>query len=454
MKKEEYINEVLSCIKSKNKKALIKSELSNHIDDRIEYYTEIGYDEETALKKAIDKMGNANDTGTKLNNLHNERKSIILSIFFLVIFIVGMIIASVRFYYFAIISSDPVELTYFGYIISLLTFASGMLCYNIAFKNRLTDIMSAFGISSLIGMLSPFAFLPFGYSITGLVFDFPAAVKNSEEYLFIGREIGSAIDNSTVYYILLALTALFFFVPLIWGIVGLLCYKELKKEENGTSSNKKLTDFKRFGNLLIILTIIGTMTFTIEAAVYEIKIIADNKKFDAMEEIDAREAQEIFNSIELPINKDDLKELGFDGEYNEEDAKEYGFTETIIYTNMHFGVQLWDNDADGVYDEKRIFATFDSRIRKSDFEKIKIGMTTSEVFDIIPVSQANDYSYIITDSGYEEQIDFCADGEPIKHYISASLYVTAENGIVTDIEYSPAKKWDSFQHEFVPVEKG
>ena len=52
MRKEEYINEVISKIENKKAKAEVEKELSNHIDDRISYYTDAGWDELPSRKTA------------------------------------------------------------------------------------------------------------------------------------------------------------------------------------------------------------------------------------------------------------------------------------------------------------------------------------------------------------------------------------------------------------------
>ena len=52
MTRDEYVSEVINQIRSKRKREIIRAELESHIDDRTEYYTDCGIDEETALKKS------------------------------------------------------------------------------------------------------------------------------------------------------------------------------------------------------------------------------------------------------------------------------------------------------------------------------------------------------------------------------------------------------------------
>lgn len=74
MKKEEYIEEVLSHIQNKAFMNTIREELEGHIADREMYYTDCGFDADTASQKAIAHMGSAEALGSQLNHLHYDEK--------------------------------------------------------------------------------------------------------------------------------------------------------------------------------------------------------------------------------------------------------------------------------------------------------------------------------------------------------------------------------------------
>lgn len=74
MRKEEYIQEVISRIENKRAKQEVERELSAHIDDRISYYTDAGYDEETSNNKALEHMGEAKEIAEKMEKLHNTKR--------------------------------------------------------------------------------------------------------------------------------------------------------------------------------------------------------------------------------------------------------------------------------------------------------------------------------------------------------------------------------------------
>lgn len=78
---KDYVSSVLNKIQNKNSKMLISEELQSHIDDRIEYYIDAGYDEETAKAKANANMGdNAELVGEQLNVIHQNNKFLSISV--------------------------------------------------------------------------------------------------------------------------------------------------------------------------------------------------------------------------------------------------------------------------------------------------------------------------------------------------------------------------------------
>ena len=78
MKKDEYIQEVISRIENKRAKQEVERELSAHIDDRISYYTDAGWDEETANEKAMEHMGDAQCVGTQMSKIHPSTNNFVI----------------------------------------------------------------------------------------------------------------------------------------------------------------------------------------------------------------------------------------------------------------------------------------------------------------------------------------------------------------------------------------
>lgn len=84
MKKEEYINTVISYMVDKTQIKLVQREISDHILDRIDYYRHCGYSDETSEQKALEHMGDARELGIKMNYLYDNSKLNIVSLILLI----------------------------------------------------------------------------------------------------------------------------------------------------------------------------------------------------------------------------------------------------------------------------------------------------------------------------------------------------------------------------------
>ena len=67
-----FIDRVWILIKNKTARESITAELESHILDKADYYEEIGYSREVAIRKATEEMGNPDDTAVPLNALHKS----------------------------------------------------------------------------------------------------------------------------------------------------------------------------------------------------------------------------------------------------------------------------------------------------------------------------------------------------------------------------------------------
>lgn len=436
MKKEEYIKNVLMHIHNRAFVNTIANELDEHINDRQAFYKDCGYDNDTALQKAIEHMGSADNVGEQMNRLYSNTKARITGIISLLFYIGGLIFVTLDVPNFMVISTDPEgEYRLYVYIVSFITFISGMLCYTISLRHRMRTLMMIFGLVNLVGMLSPFTFLPFGYSIAGFIFLFPGTtiIEGGSTIL-----TASLIENYDAFFAIsmTVFIALFFFVPLISGIISLLCAKEIKAQQDGFFSEKRMKHFKRYGALLLALTIIGTATFTVETAVYSAEIWTSNHLMNILEEPNTNKAFEVYDSIELPFDKADLNSISSKAKYNYSDANAYGRVLTSVYSNEHYFVQLADNNADGLYETKRIFANRCSGADIKVLESITADMTTNEIFELLPREQINDYSYTVTENGYEEEFfiySFNSVSDMQRN--PYELHIIAQNGTITQFKY-------------------
>ena len=73
---QDYINRVVMPISDEAAKNETALEIRAHLEERIEFYKEIGYDDETAEKKAIEDMGDPEPVGASLSRLHPKGRVI------------------------------------------------------------------------------------------------------------------------------------------------------------------------------------------------------------------------------------------------------------------------------------------------------------------------------------------------------------------------------------------
>ena len=84
--KNDYLSVISKRIKDKNTQKQIYSELEGHIQDRIEYYKELGYSDDEAEKRAVKDMGEPDDAALPLRALHNGAGRNLLIIISLIFF--------------------------------------------------------------------------------------------------------------------------------------------------------------------------------------------------------------------------------------------------------------------------------------------------------------------------------------------------------------------------------
>lgn len=90
-KVQDYINHVVLPISDEAAKNETALEIRAHLEERIEFYKEIGYDDVTAEKKAIEDMGDPEPVGASLSRLHPKGRVItaVLAVLPLVLYIVS-----------------------------------------------------------------------------------------------------------------------------------------------------------------------------------------------------------------------------------------------------------------------------------------------------------------------------------------------------------------------------
>lgn len=224
MNKNEFIQKALSNISDKYVKKEIELELTNHIDDRISFYVNAGYDEDIAQSKAIELMGNPVTVGSQMNQLHNNKKIKVASIILIVINILLLMII----YVFSLVS---------GFRISFMfIFLMASIIYFLLAKLKNPEYLEFFGFTEGIAVISClFHYTEFFYFEDIEYFDiFPIAIEPLSTHYQVIVSVCSYIS-----LVLIILCSLF--------SIGYGCYKN--DELNGkvhTTLGRRFNNFSKF----------------------------------------------------------------------------------------------------------------------------------------------------------------------------------------------------------------
>jgi len=89
----DYLNSILAQGLSKGKRAEIRREFESHLDEKTDWFIEIGFDEETASQKAVTEMGAPDEVREQLYEIHKEKtyKTVLLIVGLFVFMIYAML---------------------------------------------------------------------------------------------------------------------------------------------------------------------------------------------------------------------------------------------------------------------------------------------------------------------------------------------------------------------------
>lgn len=88
---EQFVEDVTEQIKYKPIRASIEEELRGHLEDRAEEYSGEGMDSSSAVKKAVEQMGNPSEIGIRLNEEHQVKNNWLLPMMILGAVALGII---------------------------------------------------------------------------------------------------------------------------------------------------------------------------------------------------------------------------------------------------------------------------------------------------------------------------------------------------------------------------
>lgn len=437
MDKNEYLSKVISLVKGKHAKREIEKELSSHIDDRIDYYTDAGYDREYATAHAIEMMGSPTDVAKSMEKLYNNTLWVILSILSMLCYIAGMIYVRINPIDFAVINMvDFDELSTLPCVLSVLIFLAGALAFCFAKKSKSSLLLTVFGVLGITApIFSLYAQIPFGYQAISLFTDFPVAIITKQPF-FEGEVFWHLDDlfesgiNIGITYSLVVISVLISLMSVVMGIVSLVYAKELSSGIASAKFEKRVNKFAVFVLVLSLFTLTVTLSEVAYDNIYYGKI---NAEFDASLDSNYENALYEFEQLNIPMTKDEVKALAKEKDvpdFEIDDIDSFGFV--TIYQNDAYNIIISDDYEDGIFECKRFLALYNNEIIREQAEalkKLKKGDSIDKLFAVVSYRGFSDYSESVDVVNGDKIINVCVS------YKDESFSIMFENDKLVDTSF-------------------
>ncbi len=231
---DDYLNTVRQNIKNKKLHAPICAELESHLQDSADFYVEIGYDEETANKKALEDMGEPATVGESMAKLHKlsgwQRFLLVIFFFVAILKVFDLLLVNGVALGAFLDGSEKFSFLLSGEIVPfIVTFAAGIgltLYTKRIAPAVVTVIISIMGITTL-------------WSFSGIVW--VSATARLEEYLSTGLKL-TAID-----YVVSAV-----FTVLIVAVITIVITCVVRTVKNPFADSRKARGFAKKLTVLLL----------------------------------------------------------------------------------------------------------------------------------------------------------------------------------------------------------
>lgn len=392
MTREIYVNTVLKHIKNKSLHAEIRAELENHIAERMEYYTDCGYDGGAAEDKAIEKMGDANETGKRLGKLNNYPAAVAKTIISFTIYLICVFVYAFSYkVIYAIISPDPSALDTVGLIVSCAAFIAGAVSLRLIYKHSLAIFGMVYGaVNIIVGLTCWWLFNPIAYGIIGFFTSF----IGSKGHLLNGSPSTnlSYIQNESIsnilYYVTIGFIMLFMLYALASGIMALKFGVKLYKNNLTEKDRKKANQFSIF---FLILAIFGVMTTAAEITVPAVQRYQAITGAEQTLEADAKEVTAFVLEHGEMKSADETEAL----------LKKYGFeykrNENMLTSNLNDNFVLYaDYTADGEPSIFSVNCNYKTVVSRDMFDESDISLTPEELIKKYGFEKISQYHYQVS----------------------------------------------------------
>lgn len=428
MNKNDYINAVICNIKSSKAREQIKSEIAAHIEDRVQYYTDSGMDRDTAVKKTIERMGEADSVAESFENLYSNDKYKTVSYIFTFLYglglIAGVVLALCCINYTILLDDTISSLGLcFG---SLLVFICSVISLIFAISSKEAMPLKVLGKVSLIGaVVSPVTLAPCGYTVLSLIFDYIPDILNGKEFEYLYYPFENMIFPTENIIIADSIMVLLYVLMFLFDgfaiATGLLSNKFAKDYENSielSPKNKKRA--KIYIIILIVLSLTAMVNFTVEGIVTLSNSISKTAKINN----EIEEAYYIFDNIELPFDPvkvaNDNPSATTRPALFDEDVLEINTGDFSVIYIKNKNTKEFQN-LGSLYYTKNVITNLNSKIKK--------GTTIDDFFTVFDINKMNTYT-VTQENGMENaiiQFDYY-----YKNMYCVSYYIF-EDGVLIDI---------------------
>lgn len=322
MNKKDYLGAVTAKVFDSDAKKSVTSELEVHIDEKTDFFREIGYDDEASEEKSIEAMGETEEVASQFGMLHNDFYNPAADIILFVIWValLGGGYYLLKEYIFCDVGMSSVILGASCLSCSLMA----GYCALSLFKNKLLPvILSFFGIGAT-GVFNYFILLELdkkmGDSIQGLV-DF-----------ILKTEIPNATNYPDKNKVITVISALLLFA-IIRFVFSLAYNIKVKLLANNRFDNKLMHMFIRLSTVIAAAALALSIFFGVKCY-FDLNSIK-NEYYDAYdyviemsEKCDTKEDIIAFvNNGEYPLEEDLDKDGNLEG---------YSYAHNLVWINIVF----------------------------------------------------------------------------------------------------------------------
>ena len=162
---EDYLNSVIPDKISDRIKAEIRAEIECHIYDKADFYIKIGYDEETAVKKSVEEMGETESVKAEFSSLYKDStlNGVLLFLGMCTVNMLSVSTFGLGYWYFVEPSMhhfpNLIELTAFLALFVFFTVYTIKCCRERLHK-QLAGLTSAYGLMALASFITSGLFYP------------------------------------------------------------------------------------------------------------------------------------------------------------------------------------------------------------------------------------------------------------------------------------------------------